>query len=161
MAQERVAIDLSKKASSIDDDKRKEFRAKAAKVLSRIVVADRLAVELPGDVHGEWIRDEPTAIAEAQALGFELDSTYAVKNKLHTDAAGKAKIGDTIFMTIPRWQKEEIDKIKQEHYNKLHGVRGSKPAEELNYESNISSATPVINESKTSNVSLSTIASGD
>jgi hypothetical protein len=31
----------------------------------------------------------------------------------------------------------------------------------LNYESNISSATPVINESKTSNVSLSTIASGD
>lgn len=161
MAQERSVIDLSKKNTPIDDDKRKEFRAKAAKILSRVVVADRLAVDLPSDVHGEWIRDEPTAIAEAQALGFELDSTYAIKNKLHTDASGKAKIGDTIFMTMPKWQKEEIDKIKQEQYNRHHGVRGSKPAEELNYEANLSSATPVINESKTSNVSLSTIANGD
>lgn len=158
MAQERNEINVSpKNNSSISEAQRKEFRAKAAKVVTRGFVVDRLNVETPEDVHGEWIRDEPVALAGARALGFELDTKYAVNSALHTDATGKAKVGDVVFMTMPKWQKEEIDKLKQEHYNRQHGVKGNKPVEETEYASKLDKSMPVINESKTTNASLSTL----
>jgi len=158
MAQERSVIDLSKKNTSVDEDKRKEFRARAAKVVTRGLVVDRLNVDLPPDVHGEWIRDDAVAIAEARALGFELDTTYAVKSALHTDAAGKAKVGDAIFMTMAKWQKEEIDLLKKEQYDTNHGMKGGKSAEQTHAESGISPSTPIMsNENKTANVSLNSV----
>lgn len=161
MAQERSVIDLSKKNTPIDEDKRKEFAAKAAKVLSRVVVTDRLNVELPPDVYGEWIRDDAVSLAEAATLGFEIDKTYAPSKALHRDAEGKAKVGDAVFMTMPKWQKEEIDKIKKEQYARQHGLRNSKLAEETQFLSGLPQGIVPIDESKTSNVNLTTIVNSE
>lgn len=137
-------------------EKRKEFRARTARLVTRGHIVDRLNVQLPADVHGEWIRDDAVAIAEAQALGFEIDTKYAVQNKLHTDASGKAKVGDAVFMTIPKWMKEEIDSIKAEQTAVHHGTKkGTKPVEERDYENSAGSTIiPTTNASTTNNVPI-------
>lgn len=161
MSQERPVINLTKKAAPVDDLKKKEFKARIARVVTRGYIIDRLNVQLPEDVHGEWISDDPVAIAEAQALGFEIDKTYAVKNALHSNAAGEAKVGDVIFMTMPKWQKEIIDEAKLEERQRFHGIKGKgKPAEESQYEANIAKETPLINESKTTKGELTTLIEG-
>lgn len=157
MAIERAAINVGTKTNKPTDELRKEFRARAAKVVSRGFVMDRLTVDLPNDVHGEWVADDPASIAEAQALGFEIDKEYATKNKLHTNAIGEAKVGDAVFMTMPKWMKEEIDIIKKQEYDRHHGLRGGKPAEETQYASNISKETPLINESRTTNKEIQSL----
>lgn len=158
MAIERSVINVSKKTNPTEE-LRKEFRAKAAKVVTRSFLIDRLNVELPQDVYGEWVADNPVSIAEAQALGFEIDKDYATKNKLHSNAAGEAKVGDVIFMTMPKWMKEELDILKKQEYDRHHGVRGGKPAEETEYARNISRETPLINESKTDNREITSLVS--
>ena len=158
MATERPTINLTSKTNPTEDLK-KEFKARAAKVVSRGFVMDRLSVtNLPKDIHGEWISDDPASIAEAQALGFEIDKEYATKNKLHTNATGEAKVGDVIFMTMPKWQKEVIDEIKQEEYARHHGLKGfNKPAEETQFANNIAKETPLFNESKLTNKEITTL----
>lgn len=161
MSQERPTLNLTAKASPVEDLKRKEFKAKIARVVTRGYIVDRLNVELPPDVHGEWISDDPVAIAEAAALGFEIDKTYAVKNALHSNAAGEAKVGDVVFMTIPKWQKDIIEEAKKEERDRFHGVKGkSRPAEETQYEANIAQETPLINESKVTKADLNTLIEG-
>ncbi len=157
MAIERSVINVSKKTNPTEE-LRKEFRAKAARVVTRSFLIDRLNVELPQDVYGEWVADNPVSIAEAQAMGFEIDKDYATKNKLHSNAAGEAKVGDVVFMTMPKWMKEELDILKKQEYDRHHGVRG-KPAEEAEYARNISRETPLINESKTDNREITSLVS--
>lgn len=156
MAIERSVINVSKKTNPTEE-LRKEFRAKAARVVTRSFLIDRLNVNLPDDVHGEWVADNPVSIAEAQALGFEIDKEHATKNKLHSNAAGEAKVGDVVFMTMPKWMKEELDILKKQEYDRHHGVRGTKPAEETEYARNISRETPLINESKTDNREITSL----
>lgn len=159
MATERPTLDLDNSNKPLDDSKRKEFKAKIASLLNRGLVVDRLNVELPPDVHGEWIRDDPVAIAEAKAMGFEVDTEYALKSALHHDGSGKPKVGDTIFMTIPKWAKQEIDAVKKEQYDNHHGKKGQKPAEEREYENKVrqTGAITSVNESKTTNAPISTL----
>lgn len=154
MSTERSLTDLTKNTKSIAELK-KEFKAKVAGVASRGFMIDRTSVPLPPDVYGEWVADDEVSIAQARALGFEIDKEYATKHKLHTNAAGEAKIGDVVFMTIPRYQKEVLDELAEEERAKFHGVRGAKPAEETQYAKNISKETPIINESRLENKELS------
>ena len=160
MANERIVHNFTK-STLPTEELRKEFRAKMAGVVSRGWTLDRLTVQLPDDKYGEWISDDPVAIAEAQSLGFEIDKEYATKNKLHSNAAGEAKVGDVVFMTMPKWMKEEIDILKVAEQEKFHGMRGKgKPAEETQYAANISKETPIINESKSTNAELTTLVDG-
>lgn len=158
MANERPVTSINSSSSKSLDEQKKAFKSRIARVVTRGFIVDRLNVQLPDDVHGEWIRDEPVAVAEARALGFEIDDKYATKEALHTDSSGKPKIGDVVFMTMPKWQKEIIDEAKKDEYARHHGVRrGTKPAEESQYETAIPRETPVINESKTKNQELRTL----
>lgn len=154
MSIERPITDITSNTKSIAELK-KEFKAKVAGVASRGFMIDRLSVPLPADVHGEWIPDDEVSIAGARALGFEIDKEYATKHKLHSNAAGEAKIGDAVFMTIPKYQKEVLDELAEEERVKFHGIRGAKPAEERQYANNISKETPIINESRMENKELS------
>ena len=154
MSIERSTLDLTKNTKSIADLK-KEFKAKVAGVASRGFMIDRLSVQLPADMYGEWVPDDEVSIAGARALGFEIDKEFATRNKLHTNAAGEAKIGDAVFMTIPRYQKEVLDELAEEERIRFHGIRGAKPAEETQYAKNISKETPIINESRIENKGLS------
>lgn len=165
MGDSRPVIDLTKKASAPSEDEVKSFKAQVAKMVSRGVVMDRLTIDLPNDVHGEWIRDDAVSIAEAKAVGFAPDDKYGIDSSLHTDATGKiTKVGDAVFMTMPKWKKEVIDQVKKQEMERHHGIRNGKqvgkPSEESQYESNLKAGMPdipVINESKTEVKSLNAL----
>lgn len=103
------------------DTERKEFRARVAQVGSRGIMASRINVDLPAELHGEWVdRMDIGRIHEYELMGFKIDTEHAAQNKLHSDGTGAPIIGDTIFMTIPRWKKEELDRdllIRQQRNN--------------------------------------------
>ncbi|KKL62621.1 hypothetical protein LCGC14_2183340, partial [marine sediment metagenome] len=46
-------------------------RARLATILERGRTVDRLHVELPEDVHGEWVPNEQKDILHYESLGFE------------------------------------------------------------------------------------------
>ena len=160
MSEQRTITRLTDSTKS-EAELRKEFRSKVSRVVSRGFVLDRLSVALPDNLYGEWIPDDPVSIAQAKALGFEINNDYG-DAALHKDAAGNTKIGDTVFMTMQKWMKEEIDILKQEEVEKHHAVKkaGGKPSEELQYEAGLAKETPVINESKLSNKELSAMIEG-
>lgn len=159
MADERPILNLTSSTAPTEEMK-KAFKAQLAGVVTRGFVVDRLNVPLPPDVYGEWIHDDPVALTEAKILGFEIDKEFAAKHNLHSDGAGNAKIGDTIFMTIPKWKKDIIEQAKLEQYHRFHGKDGkTKPAEENQYAANIAKETPIINESKSTNAELTSLVS--
>lgn len=104
--------------------KRVRRKARVAEVLERGLVADRLYVELPDDVHGEWVLNDPVDIDHAKLLGFELDTEYATNRALHSAGDGKAVIGDVIHMITSQENKDLIDEVKREKFIRRHGKPG-------------------------------------
>ena len=116
MSEERSPI-------TIGDPKitRNEKKAKLARVLERGVVVDRLNVDLPPELYGEWVSDDPVSIASMEALGFYKDTNYATKNSLHSTGTQEGRVGDTIFMVCDREVKEIIDEIRRDQFERTHG----------------------------------------
>lgn len=102
---------------------RGELKAKLAAVLDRGVVQDRLTVDLPDDVYGEWVRNDPLEIRRLEILGFKVDKKYATKRAIHSDGSDSAIVGDVIHMICPREVKEVIDEIRLEQTLKQHAKR--------------------------------------
>ena len=130
MSTEREVIKIQKNTTSTETmtaeqkrEKYKEKRARIARVLERGYIVDRAVVDnLPPHLHGEWVPNDPMEIERKKALGFVIDTVYAPKRSLHSEAdVGKAMIGDTIYMTCPKEDKDLIDEIRYEQYVKTHG----------------------------------------
>lgn len=118
---------------------RQERKAKLARILERGIVHDRLHVELPPDLHGEWIRKDPLEIKRMQTLGFWMDTEYAPKRALHSDGTGAAGVGDVVYMLCERERKEIIDELRHDQLIKMNGKPGdvnAKSKEELEFEAN-------------------------
>lgn len=98
-----------------------ERKARIARVLERGVTADRLAVDLPDGLYGEWVPRDLTEIDRKKLLGFRLDDEYAKKRSLHSLGDGSAVVGDVVFMVTTRENKELIDLVKRERFERLHG----------------------------------------
>lgn len=113
---------------------RAEIKARLAQVLDRGIVNDRLHVDLPADVHGEWVPNTKEEIYRMQTLGFDVDREYAKKRAIHNDGTDVAVIGDVIFMTCPKVVKEVIDEVRREKFEALHGVKNGKQKEERDFE---------------------------
>lgn len=110
---------------------RNDRRARLIKIRERGYISQRLDVELPPDLHGEWVLNDPAEIARMQSLGFDIDTVHAASKALHSDGSGKAIVGDVIFMTCPKEIKEDIDWAEAERMRQFHNPR--KPqAEEAN-----------------------------
>src|SRR2546430_6871008 len=171
MSTERDVITVNKDGSTgkriltqEDMDKtmtRTERKALLARVLERGVVIDRATVELPPHLHGEWIHRDDNDIDRMRLLGFWIDGeggheTYfkGEKRALHSDGTKVPMIGDTVFMITTRENKEIIEEIRREHYERMHGRPGevtTSQREEKKFKETVSSAglpTPVIEESK-------------
>lgn len=99
-------------------------KARLATVLDRGMTADRLNVELPPNLYGEWIPADDNEIVRMQGMGFALDHEYAPKRALHGGGTGESRVGDVVFMTCPRETKELIDEIRHEKYIETHGRPG-------------------------------------
>lgn len=113
---------------------RAELKARLVTVYSRGVVGDRLSVELPPDLYGEWVPADKLEIYRMQSMGFEIDTQYASKRALHDDGTGgESRVADVVFMTCPMETKEVIEEIKRENYDSANNPRGGKQKEERDF----------------------------
>lgn len=152
MSSQNNVINLNKSTNAppkpkLTDEEKATLKAKVTRVLERGLLADRLSVELPDGLYGEWVHDDPVEIDRMRTMGFEIDVEYATKNALHTDGTGKAKVGDTVFMIANTEVKSVIDEARHELYERNHGKYNKK--EESEYSGLIEKqGTPVHNASK-------------
>lgn len=120
-------------------------KARLISLLDRGMTNDRLSVPLPATVYGEWVFNDPANIARFQAMGFEVDDTYAKQSALH----GNNRIADVVFMTCPMYVRDAIQEIKAERFANMHGKPGSKTHRELKEERDFRGKAdlPVVNQS--------------
>lgn len=113
---------------------REAKKARLARVLDRGLSADRLHVDLPPHLHGEWVFNDQIAIFEKEALGFKIDTEYAPKRALHSKGDGMSIVGDCVFMICSKEDKELIDEIRRDQYMKLNR-KGKTQKEESDFNS--------------------------
>jgi hypothetical protein len=129
MAQERDVVKVGQaqpdtlSATERKIPTREEIRGKVVSVLGRNYSADRLNVDLPPNLHGEWVSNDKVDILRMQDMGFWIDTEYAPKRAYHSEGDKKAIIGDVIFMVTHKEVKLEIDRVKQEMYEREHGIK--------------------------------------
>ncbi len=105
----------AKEAARIRADKKARF----VRVLERGFTIDRLQVDLPPDVYGEWVPLDQ--IERWRVLGFEIDTEYAPKRQLHGAGDGSGRIGDTVFMICSREDHDLMEEVKHEMFVMTHG----------------------------------------
>lgn len=133
-------------------------KARIATVLDRGVVHERLKVDLPADLHGEWPRNDPMEIARMRTLGFWIDDTYATRRALHSDGTSANIVGDVIHMVTTKHNKQMIDKVRLEQ--QLRSARNPKQAiEETDetFEKKPDSVIPTFSESNQRPVNISDV----
>jgi hypothetical protein len=100
-------------------------------ILSRGYISSRLDVPLPDGLYGEWVVDDPEAIAEKRAKGFVDGSSYVKQHRaLHNDGTSSAKVGDCVFMICSKSTKETLDRIYRDLYNRTHGKKSQNKKKE-------------------------------
>jgi len=121
MSQEREELKVGDQTQVATEElTRAQKKIRLASVLDRGIVGDRLKVDLPDNLHGEWIFNDQTEIMRMEALGFTVDTEYAPKRALHSKGTGASYVGDVVFMTCEKETKDLIDEIKREQYTRLN-----------------------------------------
>lgn len=130
---------------------RAEKKARFVRILERGMTVDKLHVPLPDHLYGEWILNDPISIREAETLGFRVDTEYAPKSSLHNQGTNLGVVGDTVFMVMPREDKEILDEIRQEEFASANlPKKQGEQKEEREFETMTTRhGLPVIEESKT------------
>lgn len=141
---------------------RGELKSRVAGVLDRGILHDRLKVDLPGELHGEWVRNDPLEIDRLRSLGFWIDNKYATNRRLHGDGTAANIVGDVVFMVCSRELKEVIDDVRAEQQEKLHGKRQDKAGEESQFAEQTARGTggivPTFTESKARTIDRAEVA---
>ncbi len=169
IADQRAAALEAKKVQEAAGKKRAEKKARIARVLERGYIVDRLTVDLPGELHGEWVAIDQ--IERWEALGFWVDKEHAHKRALHPDtqepaAAGPSRVGDVIFMTCLQEDFEIMQEVKKEMYAERHGSPADKKRkmqeEEREFKNLVEEdiGLPVVDEGKETPVGKSGIDDG-
>lgn len=91
-----------------------------ARVLDRGFTIDRLTVDLPPHLWGEWIPNTPSDRARANLLGFKEDNQWAAARALHDGGDGTSVVGDVTFMVQPIWMHEALLEEKARLYYETH-----------------------------------------
>lgn len=160
MSVEREVANVSKKDTSINELTDEDFTERLATVLDRGMVSTFLSVDLPDDVHGEWVPNHPIDIDRLKALGFEVDTEFA--SAMHGGGQGEKVVGDVIYMIQPMRAHLLVEAYKAKRYEEMHGkktdssgtlIEGSK--EERDFKSQV--GLPVIDESSTESVNATQI----
>lgn len=133
------------------DFKSPEFKKRVAQILDRGFAVDRLHVDLPPHLYGEWVSRDQQAIHRMELLGFKIDTEYARARRLHDGGDGASYVGDVVFMVAPREVKEAIDEVRRDVYNRTHLKRQREDSEFV--ERNKELGMPPIANSTLTNVS--------
>ena len=135
MSREREVVEVATTATAPDVplvESREQKKARFASVLDRGIVGDRLRVDLPDGLYGEWVPNDQMEVFRMETLGFKIDTEYARKRVLHSKGDAASYVGDCVYMTCPKENKEIIDEIRTEQYQRLNGPK-SKQKEERDY----------------------------
>ena len=161
MSEDREVANVpAKSTSDINKLSDEEFTARLATVLDRGLVSTFLSVDLPKDLHGEWVPNHPIDIDRLKALGFEVDTKHA--SAMHGGGAGEKVVGDVIYMVQPMRAHLLVEEFRKKRYEEMHGkktdssgtrIEGSK--EERDFKSQV--GLPVIDESSTESVNAEQI----
>ncbi len=134
MSERKVDLDTTGKGENITPAETREQKvARRAQIYNRGVLGDRLHVDLPPEIHGEWVPNNVVDIERKRGLGFEIDTEHAKNRALHDKGDGASYVGDVVFMTCSREDKEIIDEIRRKRYNDVHAPKGNKQLEERNF----------------------------
>lgn len=102
---------------------RAAVRARLIEGADRSFVDDRMTVDLPSDVHGEWVGVDDFSQYNAQQAGFIDGTSYINKNKfLHQHVEG-GRIGDVKFMVKPKWLYDEQENVRKEINARKHSLK--------------------------------------
>jgi len=106
------------------EERKAQYKARAARIASRTNLLDHLSVNLPPDVWGEWVPKDQVSVEKKKILGFEVDTKYACTRSMH--GSGKegepVTVGDVIFMTTDKANME----VRNEEHLKKHGKPNAK-----------------------------------
>lgn len=133
---------------------RAEKKARLVRILARGFTHDKLHVDLPEHLYGEWIPNDPISILEAESIGFAVDTTYATKQRrgMHDHGDGRAVLGDCVYMVMLKEDKEIHDEIRREAFELANGKPGDIKAtqtEERGFaEQSRGSGLPIVQESR-------------
>lgn len=104
----------------IGEAKARLTKGQLAQILHRGVVNDRLSIKLPPNRVGYWIRDRQEDVDRIIALGGKMESASQLGQKgLHGTGDDRIKIGDVIFMSLPRDVVDAIAEIDEENKRTL------------------------------------------
>lgn len=126
--QEPVAGQFDEHKVPMTPEQRAKRKAMLVQAFDRGIIHDRLKVQLPPHLHGEWARNDPMEIDRLRSVGFEVDYEYATKRSLHSDGSGGAVVGDVIHMICPRELKELIDEVRMDKFMAVNGKPGERKA---------------------------------
>lgn len=130
----------SGKITKEEIESREQKKARRAEVLDRGMIGSRLQVKLPDDRYGEWVPKDD--VFRKQALGFEIEKNYKPDHRVHDQGDGATYVGDVVFMTCSKEDKEILDEIRQERYDRLHKPKGGKQIEEREYINSVDKDIP-------------------
>lgn len=100
----------------IQKAERGELKAKLSIALDRGFLYDRLKVDLPSDLYGEWVLNNVNEIRRKEGLGYRLDNEYSTSRALHDDGTSSTVIGDVVFMIVDKSRHEVIKEILMEQH---------------------------------------------
>ena len=163
MTERRIEGDNTNKSASgildaVEIETREQKKRRRAEVYDRGIVGSRLHVELPPELHGEWVPNVPEEIHRKENLGFQIDTEYARQRRLHDKGDSASYVGDVVFMTCSREDKDILDEIRQERYDRIHNPKGGKQLEEKQFLDKAPAETAPKSEGNTSKVRRQEIA---
>lgn len=137
MSERKVEVDTTKKANETPkvEETRDQRKARLAQVFDRGVIGDRLHVDLPPDLQGEWVpTKDGVHVARKKALGYWIDEVYAKNHSaLHDKGDVGSHVGDVVFMVTSKENKQILDEIKAERFKELHMPKKGRQKEELDF----------------------------
>lgn len=106
--------------------------ARVAEVLSRSQSLDHLSVQLPDNLHGEWVPADEMSIYQKEKLGFVKCTHDIAKTRFtHSDGSGVVRLGDCIYMITTKKNMELIDRVRAEQFRAVHNPKKAKEEKEF------------------------------
>lgn len=109
----------------------KDFKRRLFETASRSYINDRLNVELPPDMHGEWIGVDDFSQYHASLKGFVDGAQYLTDNNKMFQRPDGSTLGDVRFMVIPKWKYEAMQELAQMESARKAGIRGKAEVDDM------------------------------
>lgn len=107
-----------------------QYVAKMAGIFDRGLALDRLQVNLPDDMYGEWVH--PSMADRLLSMDFVRGDEY-IPETINDRAGGKSTL-DVIFMVKPKWKHDVDVKLRDAKYNETHVRDKRRKKEEKDFE---------------------------